>query len=234
MAVYDDNPLPNPTLTEVDYADVLSPELWNTMGDEIDANFGELAAGRPLIVDSISDLQVLPTPRPQGQAEGRRMIFALVLSEMALFVYIEGEADVAISELGFTSTLRKVRTQGGVWCQLAGAAVLQHVTETQSLGVAQSATSQLFSRGLDLYSDGARPTVVTVNCDEVIRGGFCVLYILSDGIEKVTVQIESGPISHLSVLDLPEGDHTITARLLAQGGQGGIVVGRRTMTARVG
>lgn len=227
---FNDTPLPHPEVDKIAYGELLSPERWNVAHEQIDDNFAALAGGRTLVVETVAGLATRPAVATGGTAR-----LALVVAEMAWFIYVEGEADIAISELEFFGSLRRVQAPAGAWYQIGGAGVFQHRTETETLNVAAGATNEMFLAGLAVNSDGARPVTVTVNADSVIHGeGFYILTVLVDGQVVTTSQMDSGVIAHLSVLDLAAGDHTITARLLAQGGQGGVVVTRRTITARVG
>ncbi len=227
---YNDTPLPHPVLTDVEYGDVVAPDRWNVPHTEIEANLAELAKGRLLIVETIAALAGRPATATGGASR-----LALVVSEMAMFVYVEGDADIAVSELEYFGTLRRVAAPAGAWYQIGGAQSLQHRTETDTLNVSAGATNEMFLAGVVVNSDGSRPVTVTVNADTVIHGaGFYILYVVVDGVVSTTSQMDSGVIAHVSVLDLPAGDHTITARLLAQAGEGGVVVPRRTLTARVG
>lgn len=229
-APFNGGPLPHPTLTKTEYGDPTAPARWNVPAVETEENFAALASGRLLVVPGIETLATVPAVATGGVSR-----LALVVAEMATFVYVEGDADVEISELEYFGTLRRVASPAGAWYQIGGAQSLRHRTETTTLDVAAGATSEMFLAGVDVHSDGARPITVTVNADSVVHGeGFYILYVVVDGVVSTTSQMDSGIISHISVLDLPAGDHTITARLLAEGGEGGVVVPRRTLTARVG
>lgn len=231
MPVYNANALPHPVLERIAYGAPAVPETWNGGRGQADDNFAHVAASLPVVVGAEADLATLSRP-----AAG--VATALVLSELSLWIWLAGDADVDASELDFASRVRRVASSGGAWYNVLPPRRPDFVAATETAQANPGGVATLFpSPGLLAFSDGHTLLRVDVNASVTVgSGATAYLEILVDGsVEDVLEITASTPAVHfMSVLVLGAGSHTVNARLRSVGGTTSSVSDRRTLIVTPG